>query len=171
MHLLEYRLRMFDYLRAFESQAVAMPLFRPQLHAYSLPTDPEGYADASITDDLISDVYLEFNQRTRERESMDYIRTLSGKAKFLVSIKDGQLKLFTLNQGVSLSMDHTFKAANKAIVVTPDNKHVRVMKGGLLTIINEQSEIIAWVSLIYTPYNYTLTVGSHRKATLSNTIA
>ena len=45
-------------------------------------------------------------------------------------------------------MDHTFKAANKAIVVTPENKHIRVMKGGLLTILNEESEILAWVSWI-----------------------
>lgn len=43
-------------------------------------------------------------------------------------------------------MDHTFKAANKAIVVTPDKKRVKVMKGGLLNVLNEESEILAWVS-------------------------
>lgn len=43
-------------------------------------------------------------------------------------------------------MDHTFKAANKAIVVTPDKKRVKVMKGGLLNVLNEHSEILTWVS-------------------------
>lgn len=44
-------------------------------------------------------------------------------------------------------MDHTFKAENKAVVVTPDNKYMKVMKGDLWNILNEDSEIIAWVSL------------------------
>ncbi|KAK7679209.1 hypothetical protein QCA50_017787 [Cerrena zonata] len=100
-----------------------MPLFRPHLQTYSLPNDAEGYADMSITDDMVSDVYLEFNQRTRQEESVNNLGTLTG---------------------VTISMDHTFKAASKAIIVTPDNKHVRVMKGGLLTILNEESENLTW---------------------------
>ena len=79
MHLLEHRLRMFDYLRTFETQYKALPLCRPRLQVYSAPTDPQGYADVSITDDMISDVYLEFSQRVRQEESMSYVRTLSGK--------------------------------------------------------------------------------------------
>ena len=81
MHLLEYHLRRSEYLHAFEGQMTAMPLFRPTLQAYSDPIDSEGYADTSITDDMISDVYLEFSHRTREAESTNYLQTLSGKLR------------------------------------------------------------------------------------------
>ena len=49
--------------------------------------------------------------------------------------------------GRTLSLDHTFKVANKATIVTPEKDRVKVMKGGLLNVINEESEVIAWVSL------------------------
>lgn len=35
-----------------------------ELRMFSEPNDPEGYRDSVITDDLISDVYLEFGERT-----------------------------------------------------------------------------------------------------------
>ena len=47
--------------------------------------------------------------------------------------------------GRTLSLDHTFKVANKATIVTPERDHIKVMKGGLLNIINEESEVICWV--------------------------
>lgn len=31
------------------------------------------------------------------------------------------------------------------MVVTPERDHIKVMKGGLLNIINEESEVICWV--------------------------
>lgn len=66
-------------------------------------------------------------------------------------------------------MDHTFKAANKAVVVTPDNKYMKVMKGGLLNILNEESEIIAWVGLsTYLPN--AIVYWSDTIAVVSNTI-
>ena len=42
-------------------------------------------------------------------------------------------------------MDHIFKIANRAIVVSLEQKHVKVMKGGLLSVLNEESEILVWV--------------------------
>ena len=73
--------------------------------------------------------------------------------------------------GISISMDHTFKVANKAIVVTPEQKRVKVMKGGLLSVLNEESEILVWVSICYkTDIVVSLTKSSQYIATLSNPI-
>lgn len=45
---------------------------------FSLPYNPAGYADDSISNDMISQVYLEFTKRTRSEESWAYLRTLTG---------------------------------------------------------------------------------------------
>jgi hypothetical protein len=47
--------------------------------------------------------------------------------------------------GKCLSLDNTFHSASKASIV--DNKHNRtkIMKGGLLSVINEWNEILSWV--------------------------
>lgn len=46
---------------------------------------------------------------------------------------------------VSLSLDNTFKSAGKAVIVDTDRNRVKLLKGGVLSVINEKSEIIAWV--------------------------
>lgn len=43
-------------------------------------------------------------------------------------------------------MDATFKAATKAVVVDNDGKHHKVAKGGIINVLNEDSEIVSWVS-------------------------
>jgi hypothetical protein len=58
------------------------------LGAFSEPYALDGYADASITDDLITDVYLEFGERTRRIESERYLRTLTGCAHLIVANKE-----------------------------------------------------------------------------------
>ena len=137
---------MLDYLRNLKIQQRASFLKRPALEVYSDPGNPEGYANTPITDDMITHVYLEFSERSREQESRRYLCTLTGGSSSEVSVTRyarAQLKSYL---GVSLSMDHTFKVANKAIVVTPEQKHVKVMKGGLFSVLNEESEILVWVS-------------------------
>ncbi|PSR71595.1 hypothetical protein PHLCEN_2v12525 [Hermanssonia centrifuga] len=93
-----------------------------RLQEFRLTADG-GYGENCITDDFVTDVYLEFDKRTRAEESADYLRTLSG---------------------ISLSLDATFKTANKATLVNTQKVCVCLTKGGLLTIINERNEIIAW---------------------------
>jgi len=44
-----------------------------------------------------------------------------------------------------MSLDNTFKSAGKAVVVDKDRNRVKLLKGGVLSVINEKSEIIAWV--------------------------
>lgn len=46
---------------------------------FSSPRDPDGYDDHSITNDIITEVYLQFGQ-LRARESAAYLRTLTGKS-------------------------------------------------------------------------------------------
>lgn len=43
-------------------------------------------------------------------------------------------------------LDNTFKIAAKATVVSKDGTHTKLLKGGILSVINEASEIISWVS-------------------------
>ncbi|RDB21084.1 hypothetical protein Hypma_011838 [Hypsizygus marmoreus] len=77
LHLLEYAQAHLEYLTYFELRKTGI---RPVtgLKEFSVPDVKEGYNDQSITHDMITDVYLDFITRTRQAESMEYLRTLSG---------------------------------------------------------------------------------------------
>lgn len=47
--------------------------------------------------------------------------------------------------GVCVSLDATFKLAQKARIVDKAYNHESPYRGGLVTMINEHSEILAWV--------------------------
>ncbi|EGO24993.1 hypothetical protein SERLADRAFT_438585 [Serpula lacrymans var. lacrymans S7.9] len=68
-------------------------------------------------------VYLEVSKRSRQAESSEYLRTLSG---------------------VCISLDNTFKAAGKATVADKQKTRTKFMRGGMLTAINEDNEILFW---------------------------
>jgi hypothetical protein len=77
LHLLKYHKRVLEYLQYFKS----IPDGRfvpPQLKSFSDPTDKHGYNDDPISDDVITEVFLEFSNRTRNEESDEYLRTLTG---------------------------------------------------------------------------------------------
>lgn len=111
-----------------------------RLRAFSEPRDREGYADSSISNDMVTEVYLEFSARVRIQESEKYLRTLPGMLPSCCRNK-------TLTIGIVryISMDATFGAANKGTVCDSKGKRHVVGKGGVLNLINENSEIIAWV--------------------------
>ena len=50
--------------------------------------------------------------------------------------------------GVSLSFDATHGAAKKATIVNAQKKRIVVAKGGVVTFINEDGQVIAWVSCV-----------------------
>jgi hypothetical protein len=76
LYLLEYHKSFLEYLEFFQS--VPGGGFNPlQLKAFSEPTDKLGYNDDSITDDLTTDVFLEFSQRSCNEESDEYLQTLT----------------------------------------------------------------------------------------------
>ncbi|KAJ7601836.1 hypothetical protein DFH06DRAFT_1351920 [Mycena polygramma] len=124
LHLLEYKQRHLECLRAFETRIV--PQLGPDpspLESFSAPNDQTGYNDKSITDDLITDVFLDFSNRTRIEECGKYLCTLVA---------------------ICMNLDNTFKAAGKATVVDESKAHTKLMKGGILSILNERNEIISW---------------------------
>jgi hypothetical protein len=51
-----------------------------------------------------------------------------------------------LPSAICISLDNTFKITAKATVVDKNGTHTRLLKGGILSVINEANEIIAWVS-------------------------
>lgn len=44
-----------------------------------------------------------------------------------------------------MSVDNTFRAAGKATIVDKQKKRTKVMKGGILSALNENNEIVSWV--------------------------
>ena len=83
LHLLEYKQKMLEYLQHAQHRRRVSPFGLASLEAFSGPYALDGYADTSITDDLITDVYLEFGERTRKIESERHIRTLTGCAHLI----------------------------------------------------------------------------------------
>lgn len=82
LHLFEYHQAKLEYLQYFAFQTkkqqstLASP---PTLSRFSDPGKADGYNDKSITDDLITDIYLGFSDQTRRAESQEYLRTLTGE--------------------------------------------------------------------------------------------
>jgi hypothetical protein len=44
------------------------------------------------------------------------------------------------------SLNNTFKAANKATLTNKDRQKLRELKGGILSVLNEDNQIVSWVS-------------------------
>ncbi|CAA7261854.1 unnamed protein product [Cyclocybe aegerita] len=124
LHLLEYYERKLEYLSCFEAAHLhPFPGQRTNLEMFSEPGQESGYSDAFITNDLITDIYLDFIKKTREGESHNYCQTRTGKC---------------------LSLDNTFRSAKKAVILEKDKTHTKMFKGGILSVINERSETLAW---------------------------
>jgi len=61
---------MLEYLTAFRGRQPNM--FQPlALQKFSGWDNPDGYDDNSMTHEMVTDIYLEFVNKTRERESTD----------------------------------------------------------------------------------------------------
>ena len=55
------------------------------------------------------------------------------------------MALARLYAGVALSIDATFRTSSKATVVNNGKTHTCVYKGGITTVLNEETVIMAWV--------------------------
>lgn len=73
LHLLEYKQRMLEYLDFYTLRINQHSATPSVLHPFSAPNDPAGYRDASISNDLVTEVYLEYCERTRNMESGKYL--------------------------------------------------------------------------------------------------
>ncbi|KAJ6484175.1 hypothetical protein C8R45DRAFT_931628 [Mycena sanguinolenta] len=126
LHLLEYHEHTLEYLQAYKNaytNSDSLLFFQTSIIPFSSPSK-EGYNDKSISDELIREVYMAFVNRTRSGESIEYLQNLT--------------------PGVCLSVDNTFKAAGKATVVDTSKTRTKLMKGGILSVLNEFNEIVAW---------------------------
>ncbi|KAJ3474041.1 hypothetical protein NLI96_g12682 [Meripilus lineatus] len=125
LHLLEYLQRRLEYLEFFDARAHQTSIVYPPLYSFSAPFDEsEGaYGNSVVSSDMISDAYIEFCEKTRSPESTSHTRTLTGEC---------------------LSMDATFKVSKKATVVDAQKKRIAIGKGGVLSVLNEDSEVVSW---------------------------
>ncbi|KAG0692104.1 hypothetical protein DFH29DRAFT_883083, partial [Suillus ampliporus] len=85
------------------------------LQEFSDPNDLLGYGDKTSS--------LIFRHATRENESAKYLRSLSA---------------------ICGSLDNTFKTASKATMTNKDGKKMNELKGGLLSVLNEDNQIMSW---------------------------
>ena len=85
LHLLEYHHRMLDYVTNFQqvrAEHGGMEYFQPStLRLFSPPDDTAGYGNKSVSDKIITEVFVDFVQRTREQETAEYLRSTTGKPK------------------------------------------------------------------------------------------
>ena len=145
LHLLDYHKKVLEYLNVFES----LPDTRLDplpLKNFSKPHDKQGFNSNSISDDMVTEVFLGFSEKTRNEESDEYTRTLTGmagKGPYLF-ISFNSLLLPAL--GRCVSGDGTFKTARKGTISDSKGKRSKVLKGGIMTFLNEISEIISWAS-------------------------
>ncbi|OBZ71006.1 hypothetical protein A0H81_09132 [Grifola frondosa] len=96
-----------------------------RLKPFSAPRD-EGYYDRPITHDLITDIFLEFSNRTREQESAEYSRSLTGNTWYL-----------------GVTRQH-LQVWRKAVIVKKNKERAKPMRGGILSLVNEKNEILGW---------------------------
>lgn len=81
MHLLDYKKRHLEYLQFYLSRGPT-PLQPVALQAFSEPYNIDGFDDESITDDMITEILLVYHEKTRQEESAEYARTLTGTVSF-----------------------------------------------------------------------------------------
>jgi hypothetical protein len=78
LHLQEYFRDKHAYLQVFERRqpSIFCPL---KLQAFSDPESVNGYDMRSISDEMVTETYLEYNNKTRKLESEAYLRTRTGE--------------------------------------------------------------------------------------------
>lgn len=91
LHLRRYHQERIAYLLTYKNRLErcarsVVPTLKTSLRQFSKPGDIGGYCDTSITDDMISDVYLKFSRGTRAEESNDHLRTLTGMCTILAIV-------------------------------------------------------------------------------------
>ncbi|KAI1782658.1 hypothetical protein LXA43DRAFT_1103634 [Ganoderma leucocontextum] len=131
MHLLEYHKQQLLYLTNFETRWRQNALFKPVkgLVRYSKPLTGKvkkhtgGYDNRSISDEMITDIFVRYCEKTRIQESEENVRSQTA---------------------MSLSLDTTFRAAYKATLVDKNKARVRSHKGGIVNAISHIGTTMGW---------------------------
>ncbi|THH23139.1 hypothetical protein EUX98_g8034 [Antrodiella citrinella] len=123
LHLYHYFQRQREYLELFREVHCSVEDSTKKPAIFSAPEDLDGYDDSCISDDIVTELYLNFVRNSRESESSRYLRTRTGKA---------------------LNTDATFKVVKKAVIVDSAKKHTNPWNGGITGMINEYNEFVDW---------------------------
>lgn len=78
LYLLEKKKQELTYLQVFTQREPKKGELKP-IQLEDFVSAGAHFEDKPITDDAISDIYLESDRRTRKEESAEYMRTLTGK--------------------------------------------------------------------------------------------
>jgi len=100
LHLLEYHKEVLEYLEISQSLPSCQLEGPVKLEPFSEPNDKCGYNDSPISDDMITEVFVEFSERTRREESDEYIRTRTGMI-WRITLIGHHLGLIQLKAGAS----------------------------------------------------------------------
>ncbi len=150
LHLLEFHTRELEHLRLISARrgelAFNSSLLTPLLYK-SDSDEVDSYNDKPISDDFITDVWLSFSKQTREAESAEYMQSFAGLSSMnRTIIHSSYSELTWVLTGRVYSIDNTFKASAKATIVDGKNQgRTNIMKGGILTCIDENNCIDSWV--------------------------
>lgn len=136
---------MLEYLLYYKSRRTSPFSARSCIQPFSSPTDEEGYGDSFITNDLITDLYLDFIAKGRKSESIEYTQTRTGAVVCDLCLYFRLTDQFTY-LAKSLSLDNTFKSSAKATMVDSNGIRQNPMNGGVLSSLNEEGEGTSWVS-------------------------
>jgi hypothetical protein len=147
LHLKRYNERRYEFYSMLLDGPRRSPFFGNvadsiQSDVFSNPHDKDGYNDTSISNDMITDVYLHWVERERKAESERLLRMQTGGYIWATS---SWLVADEGNVAVCLSIDHTYRMARKAKVTSSNNEQSDVFSGGMFQAINENNIILAWV--------------------------
>lgn len=124
LHLLEHHERFLEYLQFFRLR-LDSPLTPLHLEPFE-NVSMSKWLRSSISDELVTEIFTMYGERTRKKESSQYTQTLMGDC---------------------ISLDNTFKVMTKATVTDSKKQRSKPLKGGLLSAVNERNEIITWVRI------------------------
>lgn len=139
---------MLEYLEYFESKWESAFIQKTLLFNFSSPTHEDGYADTFITNDLVTDIYMEFVSKARQGESIAYGKTRTGTIFWYCLTCSYQVRNSHERSALSVSLDNTFKSAAKATTIDKNKNCQSYMKGGALSALNEENEGLGWVSTL-----------------------
>ncbi|KAI0692731.1 hypothetical protein C8T65DRAFT_745002 [Cerioporus squamosus] len=128
LHLLEYHKLRLVYLRAHAARSRQTSVKPPpplQIFADPMTSGKHnaGYDCRSISDELVSEVFNRWVEKTRQSESEELMRTLTA---------------------ITISLDATFRSAGKATIADKDKARTKLWTGGLQSVLNEKGQTMSW---------------------------
>ncbi|KAG2038699.1 hypothetical protein BDR03DRAFT_861484 [Suillus americanus] len=110
---------------------------------WSIPGDiPVFFHRCAVTWDLFN-LLVEMRPSSTAGSLAENIRHLS---QMMWSVRSSRTLSQRHGKVTYISFDNTFRTATKATVMSQEKKKLRVLKGGIISLMNENGEIVGWVS-------------------------